>query len=140
MPAVPARLLTALQDDFHTLVDRTEGFDWINERPTATEKKAQVRVLVRDSRADLVAAGSRAARVPPGNAMPATFPAEHAPSANYVRPLTPPLAAQKWGYVAFEPGSVLEFAIDSRVAGSTETTNRVVLSYLASYEAMGTAK
>lgn len=31
-----------LQDDFHTLVDTAEGFDWINERPTATEKKAQV--------------------------------------------------------------------------------------------------
>lgn len=76
-----------LGDDFHTLVDTAEGFDWINERPTATEKKAQ-----------------------------------------------------KWGFVAFEPGSWLEFAIDSRVAGSTERTNRVVLSYLASYEAMGIAR
>lgn len=42
--------------------------------------------------------------------------------------------------MAFEPGSWLEFAIDSRVAGSTERTNRVVLSYLASYEAMGIAR
>lgn len=34
-----------IQDDFHALVDTTEGFDWINERPTATEKKAQVGLL-----------------------------------------------------------------------------------------------
>lgn len=31
-----------VQDDFHTLVDATDGFAWINERPEATEKKAQV--------------------------------------------------------------------------------------------------
>lgn len=60
------------------------------------------------------------------------------PSAPTLR--TRPPAVQKWGYVAFEPGSSMEFEIDSRVAGSESETNRVVLSYLASYESMGVAR
>ncbi|KAI3436519.1 hypothetical protein D9Q98_005936 [Chlorella vulgaris] len=77
-----------LGDDFHGLIDKAEGFAWINERPEATERKAQ-----------------------------------------------------KWGFVATEPDSYLEFAIDSRVASSAEDSrNRVVLSYLASYDSsMGIA-
>lgn len=33
-----------MQDDFHGLIDKAEGFAWINERPEATERKAQVGV------------------------------------------------------------------------------------------------
>ena len=44
--------------------------------------------------------------------------------------------------MATEPDSTLEFSIDSRVAGSPDgSSNRVVLSYLASYDpAMGIAR
>lgn len=63
-----------------------QGFAWINERPDATDAKAQ-----------------------------------------------------KWGYVATAPGARLEFTIDTRIASSQEDYNRVVLTYLASYDGMGVA-
>lgn len=48
---------------------------------------------------------------------------------------------QKWGFVATNPGAALEFSVDSRVASSgPRDRNRVVLSYLASYEGMGVGR
>lgn len=87
-PSLAPWLSPPLQDDFHALVDSARGFAWVNERPDATEKKAQ-----------------------------------------------------KWGFVATAPGAALEFEVDSRggAAGAGEP-NRLVLSYLASYEGMGVGR
>ncbi|PRW56151.1 expressed protein isoform B [Chlorella sorokiniana] len=56
------------------------------------------------------------------------------------RPEAAEKKAQKWGFVATRSGASLEFTIDTRVGSSEDPTNRLILSYLASYEGMGAAR
>ena len=51
------------------------------------------------------------------------------------------LLPQKWGFVATQPDAYLEFSVDTRAAaGPAAQQQRVVLSYLASYQGMGVAR
>jgi hypothetical protein len=50
------------------------------------------------------------------------------------------LLLQKWGFVATQPDFYLEFSVDTRSAAGPATQQRVMLSYLASYQGMGVAR
>lgn len=130
----------ALQDEFRALVDAggaAHGFSWVNERPEAAEKRAQVG-----------RGGMAGQRVSAGEALQSwkvpgsTVCAAWLPVVDPSMPLALPrmLLPQKWGFVALQPGASLELSLDTRVASSEAATNRLIFSYLASYEGMGVAR